>query len=269
MKKQRIQDKIISTFNSIRYRIIEPVLLRFARLRYEKFYTNKDEQPLISITIPTYDRGQLLVDRTLPSILAQTYQNFEVIIVGDCCVDDTPEILSKEKDPRVKFINLPKRTKYPDDPTLRWFVSGVAPSNYALDIAKGKWITYFDDDDIMAPHFLESLLDFAEKGNYEFVAGLYEEERDGVRSVRGQQENNQPEFGGHSTWLYRSYLKLFKYNINSWRKSYNCPQDIDMQLRMLKAGVRMKGLDEVVSYIRPRPGLNTIGLAARLVNKEG
>jgi glycosyltransferase involved in cell wall biosynthesis len=269
MRKQTLQDKLISGINTIRYSLIEPVLLRYSRSRYKKSYDNSDEQPLISITIPTYDRGQLLVDRTLPSIFAQTYQNFEVIIVGDCCEDDTPDILSKVSDPRVKFINLPKRTNYPDDPTLRWFVSGVAPSNYALDIAKGKWITYFDDDDIMAPHFLESLLEFAVKGNHEFVAGLYEEERDGVRSVRGQADNNQPEFGGHSTWLYRSYLRFYKYNINSWRKSYNCPQDIDMQLRMKSSGVKMKSLDKVVSYIRPRPGLNTIGLAARLVNEEG
>jgi len=63
-------------------------------------------------------------------------------------------------------------------------------------------------------------------------------------------------------------LKYFKYNINSWRKSYNCPQDIDMQLRMEKVGVRMKCLNKVVSYIRPRPGLNTICLAARLVSEE-
>lgn len=84
--------------------------------------------------------------------------------------------------------------------------------------------------------------------------------------MRVQQDDKQPEFGGHSTWLYRSYLKYFKYNINSWCKSYNCLQDIDMQLRMEKAGVRMKCLNKVVSYIRPRPGKTTIGLAARLQN---
>ena len=209
MRKRSLQDRLISGFNSLRYGTIEPVLLRLARSRHEASYADSAERPLISITIPTYDRGQLLVDRTLPSIFNQTYENFEVIVVGDCCIDDTPDILSKVEDPRFRFINLPLRTKYPADPTLRWFVSGVAPSNYALDIARGKWITYFDDDDIMAPHFLESLLEFAQAGNHEFVAGLYEEERDGVRSVRGQQEQSQPEFGGHSTWLYRSYLRFF------------------------------------------------------------
>lgn len=267
-RKRTIKDIVISGLNTISYSLTEPILLRIARARCERLYKLPDESPLVSITIPTYDRGRLIVERTLPSIFAQTYQNFEVIIVGDCCVDNTPDILAQVTDPRVKFINLPKRTKYPNDPTLRWFISGVGPSNYGIDIAKGKWICYFDDDDIMAPHYIEDLLRFAQKGNYEFVAGLYEEERNGVKNVVGHRTSKMPEFGGHSTWIYRSYLRFFKYNINSWRKSYNRPQDIDMLLRMLRAGVRMEGMNKVVSYIRPRPGETKIGLAARLDVKK-
>ena len=267
-RKRSIFDKAICAYNATKYSLLEPTKLKIARKRFEHLYELPDESPLVSITIPTYNRGQLLVDRTLPSILAQTYQNVEVIIVGDCCVDDTPNILANVRDPRVRFINLPKRTKYPNDPTLRWFVSGVDPSNYGIDVAKGKWICYFDDDDIMAPHYIEHLLRFAQKGNYEFVAGLYEEERDGVKNIRGHRTDKNLEFGGHSTWMYRSYLRFFKYNINSWRKSYNCPQDIDLLLRMIRAGVRIEVLNEVVSYIRPRPGCAKIGLAARLDGNE-
>ena len=265
--KRMFKDKVISGLNTIRYFLSEPILLRIARVRFKYFYASRDESPLVSITIPTYDRGRLLVERTLPSIFAQTYQNFEVIIVGDHCIDDTPDILTQVTDPRVRFLNLPKRTKYPSDPTLRWFISGVNPSNYGIDIAKGKWICYFDDDDIMAPNYIEDLLRFAQKGDYEFVAGLYEEERNGVKRIVGYRTKETPEFGGHSTWIYRSYLRFFKYNVNSWRKSYNRPQDIDLQLRMLRAGVRMGGMNKVVSYIRPRPGETKIGLAARLDEK--
>lgn len=260
----RIYNKLISFFVSLKYSLSEPFLLVLARKLYGQNYNKKNQSPLISIAIPTYDRGQLLVDRTLPSIFSQTYQNFEVIIVGDCCVKDTDKILSRLQDPRVKFVNLLKRTKYPKELKLRWFISGVAPSNRGIELAQGKWICYFDDDDIMAPNYLESLLAFAEKGDYEFVAGLYEEERNGVKSVQGQKSSQYPEFGGHSTWMYRSYLKFFKYNINSWRKEYNCPQDIDLQLRMKDAGVRMELLEKVVSYIKPRPGNTTIGLDARM-----
>jgi len=270
MKKRSrtIQDVCISFYRALLYKITEKLILNIKRFRFEGLYRYRDQSPLISITIPTYDRGQLLVDRTLPSIYAQTYKNFEIIIVGDCCTPETEKILKNIKNPKVRFFNLKKRTNYPEDPTLRWFISGVDPSNHALDLAKGKWICYFDDDDIMDEHSLENLLTFAQKGNYEFVAGLYEEEKEGVTLIKGMKSKNEPEFGGHSTWLYRSYLKCFKYNIHSWRKPYNCPQDIDLQLRMQSAGVRMGSLNKIVSYIKPRPGLKTIGLAARLVPTE-
>jgi len=268
MSKRTIQDKLISNALSLWYKFTDPVSLKYARFQHESSYENVEERPLISIIIATYDRGQLLIDRTLPSILSQTYQNFEILIIGDCCVDETPQILNQIKSPKVKFINLPKRTKYPDDPTLRWFISGVGPLNHGLKIAKGKWICSFDDDDIMAPDYLENLLNFAQSEKHEYVAGLYEEEREGVRSVRGMKTDELPEFGGHSTWLYRSYLRCFKYNVNSWRKSYNCPQDIDRQLRMISAGVNVASLNKVVSYIRPRPGLTTIGLSARIQNEN-
>jgi glycosyltransferase involved in cell wall biosynthesis len=263
-RKRSIKDKLICFFDNLRYCLLEPFLLIIARLKHQSTYNDIEEFPLISITIPTYDRGQLIVDRTLPSILSQSYQNFEILIIGDCTVGDTAKILNEINNPKVKFIDLPKRTKYPEDPKLRWFISGVGPSNYALDIAKGRWICYFDDDDIMSPTYLEDLLRFAQKGDYEFVAGLYSEERDGIINIVGHKSPDYPEFGGHSTWIYRSYLRFFKYNINSWRKAYNCPQDIDLLLRMYKAGVRMELLDKVVSYIKPRPGERKIGVAARL-----
>ena len=263
-----IQDKLISGLNSIRYAVTEPLLLSLARARFEHLYSDPGESPLVTIAIPTYNRGKLLVERTLPSIFAQTYKNIEVLIVGDCCPDDTPELLAKVADPRLRFVNLPERTEYPEDPASRWFISGLGPLNKGMELARGKWIGYFDDDDIMTPDHVEALLRFAQKGDYEFVAGLYEEEREGRKSVVGGKSPDFPEFGGHGTSLYRSYLRCFKYNWHSWRKAYNKPQDIDRQLRLREAGVRMELLEKVVSYVVPRPGLKTIGLAARMERPE-
>jgi len=266
--RRTLKDKFISGFNSIKYSITEPVFLRLVRNLSEHLYADPTESPLVSVAIPTYDRGQLLAQRTLPSIFAQTYKNIEIIIVGDCCPDETAELLMKIKDPRVRFFNLPKRTKYPDDPECRWFISGLDPLNKGIDFARGKWIAYFDDDDIMTPDHVERLLRFAQQGNHEFVAGLYEEERDGQKHILGQKNVDYPEFGGHGTSLYRRYLGCFKYNRNSWRKAYNRPQDIDRQLRLRRAGVRMELLEKVVSYVAPRPGLSTVGLAARMIKPE-
>jgi len=243
-------------------------MLKIARARYERFYCDSIVGPLVSVMIPTYNRGQLLVDRTLPSILAQTHQNLEVVIVGDCCTDNTSELLAKVTDSRVRFFNLPKRGQYPEDVSCRWFVAGTKPANKGFSLVRGKWIAFLDDDDMFAPDHIEALLQFAQKGGYEFVAGLYEEERHGKRVVVGHRSDECPEFGGHSTWLYRSYLRFFRYNINSWRKAWNRPGDIDLQLRMRAAGVRMEVLDKVVTYVLPRPDSNTVGLSAHEIELE-
>lgn len=123
---------------------------------YRKAYFKP--QPLISVLIATYNRAELLTERTIPSVIAQTYRNFELIIVGDCCTDDTAERVAAINDPRIIFVNLPQRGDYPTDPKLRWMVAGTAPVNHALSLAKGDFITHLDDDDEFHPQRLEALL---------------------------------------------------------------------------------------------------------------
>jgi len=243
-------------------KFIEPYILFFARI-----LDKNNNSSLVSILIPTYDRADLLISRTLPSILNQTYQNFEIIIIGDNCSKKTANKLIEfsDKFEKINFINLNKRGIYPNDITNRWFVAGSVPGNKGLSLAKGEWIMWFDDDDVMNNDCIESLLTFAIKGNYEFVAGLYEAIEDDIRTIKGYRIDSKLEFGGHSTWLYKSYLKYFKYNINSWRKTWNKPADIDLQLRMLQSGVRMGSLEKVVVQIIPRIGLNKIGLNAHKI----
>ncbi len=78
--------------------------------------------PLVTVVVPTYNRAGLLVERCIPSILSQTYDNFELIIVGDCCTDQTEELVAQIKDPRLKFYNLTERGQYPSEPHRRWMV---------------------------------------------------------------------------------------------------------------------------------------------------
>ena len=85
--------------------------------------------PLISVVIPTYNRGVILTERTIPSVLKQTYQNFEIIIVGDHCTDNTEELIGNINDNRIRFYNLPKRGTYPINPHHRWLVAGAVPAN--------------------------------------------------------------------------------------------------------------------------------------------
>jgi glycosyltransferase involved in cell wall biosynthesis len=282
-RKRTLTDRLICGFNDARYSIIEPIELKLARLKYEPDYKNSEEDPLISVYTPTYNRASILVERALPSVLAQTYKNFEYIIVGDCCTDSTEELTSQIKDSRVRFYNLPKRGyRYPPTVENHWLAGPVVPANQALNMVKGKWIARLDDDDIWTPDHLEALLRFAQTGNYEFVSSQTYEERYGkIEIVDGKEaqgpfynqknrpiKGNNPQIGSTHNWLYRSYLKFFKYNINCWRKSWNRVNDIDISVRMFKAGVRLGFLAKPLSYNLPRPGEQTVGLDAYLVAKD-
>lgn len=264
-----IQDKLISGFNALRFAATEPARLKIARLRHAREYAKADDDPLISVYLPTYNRAGLLTERAIPSVLAQTYRNFELIIVGDCCSDNTEELALKINDPRIRFYNLSERKyRYPPTAENHWLAGPVVPANNGLGLARGKWIARIDDDDIWTPDHLDCLLRFAQSGDYEFVSAAYITERHGKR-ITVDVRDDVPRIGGTQTWLYRSYLRFFKYNINCWRKSWNRVNDADIQDRIFRAGVRMGFLEQVVAYILPRPGEVTVGLEAyRLAAKE-
>jgi len=111
--------------------------------------------PLVSIIIPTYNRANLIGD-TLDSVLAQTYQNWECIVVDDGSTDNTKEVIENytKKDARFQYHkrpnNLPKGAN--------------ACRNYGFEISKGEYINWFDDDDIMLKNFLEVKISYFENG---------------------------------------------------------------------------------------------------------
>lgn len=230
---------------------IERRLLIEARSKFERQFIKQDS-PLVSVTIATYNRGSLLTERTLPSVLNQTYQNFEIVIVGDGCTDDTALRIDRLREPRIRFINLPERGKYPEDPRLRWMVAGVPPINRALDEAGGLWIAHLDDDDLFEPHHLETLLRFAEAGNHEFVYSQMNKQT-GVESweVIGSAPSDRWRVP-HSSAFFRSYLKLFKFDIKVWK--YGVTADRHMWNRMLRANVRAGFIERVTTTSPLRPG---------------
>ncbi|SHM61299.1 glycosyltransferase family 2 protein [Flavobacterium saccharophilum] len=96
--------------------------------------------PLISIIIPTYNRAHL-INITLDSILAQTYQNWECIIIDDGSSDNTAELLQKyqDLDSRFQYYKRPD-TKKKGPNSCR---------NFGFEKSKGEFINWFDSDDIL------------------------------------------------------------------------------------------------------------------------
>jgi glycosyltransferase involved in cell wall biosynthesis len=108
---------------------------------------------LFSVVIPTYNRAHLIAD-TIKSVLNQTYQNFEVIVVDDGSSDNTEEV--------VKSIISDKLFYYKKENCERG-----ASRNYGLKVSKGDYINYFDSDDFMMPNHLQVAYDTILKCKYE------------------------------------------------------------------------------------------------------
>lgn len=107
---------------------------------------------LVSVIIPTYNRPDLL-KRAINSALLQTYQDIEIIVIGDKC-PVMEDIMEKYRDTRIKWWNLETNDKS----------GGTAPRNYALKmVALGKFIAYLDDDNYWLPNHVESLMQCFEK----------------------------------------------------------------------------------------------------------
>lgn len=105
---------------------------------------------LISIIIPTYNRAYL-IKQTIDSIIKQTYQNWECIIVDDGSTDNTEDLIKEylKKDRRFKYYIRPP-----------YILKGVSNCrNYGLEKANGKFINFFDSDDIMLPGFLKERIE--------------------------------------------------------------------------------------------------------------
>jgi glycosyltransferase involved in cell wall biosynthesis len=229
----------------------EHVTFRLLRNANEQRYTLFN-QPLVTITIPTLNRSQMLKSRSIPSILNQTYQNFEIMVVGDHCTDDTAEVLSFFNDRRIRFYNLPEPTQYPANKFHRWRVGGTKPSNLALDMAQGDWIAHLDDDEIYTPDRIELMLKRAYETDAEFVYGTHREQKTATQWKTVGNDNPNKIQIARSAVMYRSYLNCFKYRDDTYQ--YNRPHDKDLWKRMLKSGVRMCYLNHLVTNAPLKPG---------------
>lgn len=226
-----------------RTEIREIIAFRKQRARYQAEYADPSASPLISIVIATYNRADLLMTRAVPSVLAQSYTNYEVLVIGDCCSDDTGARVAALNDPRFRFYNLPERPPYPPDKRHRWLISGYHALNTGRQMAQGKWLANLDDDDVWMPEHLEKLLRFAQNNHYEFASSQSVMQLDdGTLRIKGK----SPALGmfekTHCTYFSRTYLRVFQYEYHSWRGG----RGLDKQIlgKYQRAGVRAGFLSE-------------------------
>jgi hypothetical protein len=215
------------------------------------------DNPLVSVVIPTYSRGRILVERSIASVLAQTYRNIEVVVVGDHATTETLAAIRSVDDPRVRFEDLPVRSPYPADPELAWMCVGSRPYNRALELARGAWIANQADDDEFTPDHIETLLSVALEHRLEFVYGDSWMEMPDANWIRlGEWPPRQGGFCAGSV-LHAAALKFITVDEECWRDGE--PNDWNMWHRMLDAGVRAGHVDRILfrHYAEARHRRNT------------
>ena len=122
----------------------------------------KNTQPLISIIIPAFN-AQISIERAVTSVLNQTYQSIELIVINDCSSDNTSTLLKS-------FLSKTSNITLIENKTNK----GVAAArNQGIDAAKGEWITFLDADDYFDLTYLENVQSFFQ--HQEFLCTSYVE----------------------------------------------------------------------------------------------
>ena len=200
---------------------------------------------LVSIITPTYNCGKFIA-RTIDSVLAQTYTNWEMIIVDDCSKDDTKEVVEK-------YMANDSRIKY----ECREINSGPAVARTrAMELATGSYMAFLDSDDIWMPDKLERQLKFMEDNDVDFSCTEYEkiDEDDNsvgkIRKVLKKTDYNRLLLDcpvGNSTVMY-NVEKMGKFKVPDIRKR----NDDALWLQMLKKEKYIFGMQEVLTKYRVR-----------------
>lgn len=100
------------------------------------------KQPLVSVVIPIYNRGDLLV-RAIDSVLKQSYQNLEIIAIDDCSQEDIAGAIATIQDSRLRYHRHTSN------------LGGSAARNTGIKMAQGEYIAFLDSDDVWLPNKLE------------------------------------------------------------------------------------------------------------------
>ena len=184
---------------------------------------------------------------TLDSVINQTYQNWEVIVVDDCSTDNTAKLVQEyvKKDNRIKYHKLDKN-------------SGAAVArNKAVDLANGKYMAFLDSDDVWFPEKLTKQIGYMEENAYTFTCTSYtkiDEEGEYLGrtiGVRKQSDYNDilKKNPGNSTVVYNSE-EIGKVKIPNIRKR----NDYVMWLSVVKRAGKLYGMEEPLASHRVRKG---------------
>lgn len=209
-------------------------------------------EPTVSVILPVYNNQRYLKE-SISSILEQTYEDFELIIVDDGSDEDTREILKeqKDRDSRIRIIQNSENL-------------GITKSlNRGIDEARGTYIARHDADDISMPERLEKQVEFMEHNEEVFLCGtnaIYIDE-DGEKIGRTRKMFEKPEeiqknLPGNNFIIHPSIV--FRKTGMKYREKFKHAQDIDLYLRILSEDLKIQVLSDYLVKYRHHPDNITV-----------
>lgn len=200
---------------------------------------------LVSIITPTYNCGKYIAE-TIESVQAQTYQNWEMIIVDDCSTDNTKEIVRQYRvcDSRIKYYRFKNN------------LGAAAARTVSMKLANGQYMAFCDSDDLWVPNKLEKQIEFMNKNGYAFTCTAYEKINEKSESIgKVRKTIVKCDYDrllldcpvGNSTVMY-DVSKMGKFKVPNIKKR----NDDALWLKMLKKEKYIWGMPDVLMKYRIR-----------------
>lgn len=201
------------------------------------------EEKLVSIIMPTYNCAKF-IDKTIKSVIAQTYKNWELVIVDDCSKDNTEEVVANFKDDRIKYHKLKNN-------------SGAAVARTeAMKLANGNYMAFLDSDDLWKEDKLTKQIKFMQDNNYNFTCTAYEQiDEQGNKLNKVIKTKKKADYNrilldcpvGNSTVMY-NVEQLGKFEVPNIRKR----NDDALWLQILKKEKYIYGMEDILMEYRVR-----------------
>lgn len=218
--------------------------------------------PLVSVIIPAYNQAEFLPE-TLHSVLNQTYQNFEIIVVNDLSTDNTDEVMRQFTDPRIKYIVHEKNLRLP------------ATRNTGMQASQGDIIALLDADDLFTPDKLQAHVDFLQR--HPEIGVSYNARFELNHSSTTIRELWHPPltvglmdlilgfpFSPSDTVIRREWA----FKVGLFNPEMGSAEDTDFPCRLALAGCQFAGIDRVLNHRRYHSGRGRKNLEGRLNDVE-
>jgi glycosyltransferase involved in cell wall biosynthesis len=203
-----------------------------------------DGRPLVSVVLATYNWSNVL-RQAMRSVLRQTYVNFELLVIGDGCTDDSEQVVTSFRDRRVRWHNLKENTG-----------SQAIPNNTGLELARGEFIAYQGHDDVWHPRHLSRLVASLQTSGADLAFSLAEvlgPPGSRVRYLTGLVRGNEL---GPGNWLppnsimHRAELGRRVGGWRNWKEAGGAP-DIRFLDRVIESGARLIRVPALTAFKFP------------------